>query len=629
MAGTDLIFSAPPAPGQPVNLVFNDGEGVPSTDVVVSIAGSFPKLHGRAIIGAPARVSISGVFNRLQGSVRVFYNSDTQRPMVGAVVDNFQIGEPLEVNLSGRMQDALRLQAVTTGRFQDAAPLRTSLSARWQQSRRMGKSLYVLYQQALRARASLSNNFTDAQHVRRAVADSYQQGLKVGNRLAGRFQSAHKGRAAVVDHYQRATPYVGGSLVSRAQRAQRISASTYSRFQDAIRAPGGLWFRPPPVDPGEPCYVPSADLMFFDAWSDDTNLVFLCERHGTGPVDPEPGDTVVIPIREVYMIFNNVTLRRVEGDIALPTLSMSMSLDVDSWTWTFNASLPARAKQYVERNSNGDPVEVEAVINGVPYRMLVESISRRRSFGQESLSIGGRGLSATLDAPYSPVMNFGNTAERSAQQLMQEVLTQNGVSIGWGADWLLDDWQVPGNVWTHQGSRISALQSIVGAAGGYLQPVPSAQTLRALPRYPTAPWNWGDVTPDFELPSAITTQEGIDWVEKARYDRVFVSGVNAGVLGQVTRAGTGGTLVAPMVTDSLITSGVAARQRGTAVLSDTGRIATVSLRVPVMTETGVIPPGKFVRYVDNGVTRIGLTRSVSLDVAMPEVFQTLAIETHE
>jgi hypothetical protein len=46
------------------------------------------------------------------------------------------------------------------------------------------------------------------------------------------------------------------------------------------------------------------------------------------------------------------------------------------------------------------------------------------------------------------------------------------------------------------------------------------------------------------------------------------------------------------------------------VLADVGRQAMVSLRLPVLPETGIIVPGKFVRYVDGGTTRLGLTRSV-------------------
>lgn len=58
----------------------------------------------------------------------------------------------------------------------------------------------------------------------------------------------------------------------------------------------------------------------------------------------------------------------------------------------------------------------------------------------------------------------------------------------------------------------------------------------------------------------------------------------------------------------------------------------MSLRLPVLAETGIIPPGKFVRYVDGGVTRIGLVRSTSAAIERTEdkltIWQTIGVETH-
>ena len=153
-----------------------------------------------------------------------------------------------------------------------------------------------------------------------------------------------------------------------------------------------------------------------------------------------------------------------------------------------------------------------------------------------------------LDAPYAPVLNHGNTLARTAQQLMGDVLTLNGVGIGWDVDFQLTDWLVPGGVWAHQGSYIAALQDIAQAVGGYLQPHDTAQTLRVLPRYPAAPWDWAGETPDFELPSAVIAVEGIDWQRRAIYDAMYVEGVKAGSpRGRVKRAGTAGLQLAPPV----------------------------------------------------------------------------------
>ena len=130
------------------------------------------------------------------------------------------------------------------------------------------------------------------------------------------------------------------------------------------------------------------------------------------------------------------------------------------------------------------------------------------------IRISGRGRAAILAAPYAPVLNFGNSAPRTAQQLMADVLTINGVSIGWDVDWGLVDWPVAAGAWAMQGSYIDAINDIAAAAGGYVQPHATDATLRILPSYPVAPWEWSTVTPDFELPMESALVESVEWVDR-------------------------------------------------------------------------------------------------------------------
>ena len=83
-----------------------------------------------------------------------------------------------------------------------------------------------------------------------------------------------------------------------------------------------------------------------------------------------------------------------------------------------------------------------------------------------------------------------------------------------------------------------------------------------------------------------------------------------------------------MVVDALVTNATAARQRGIAVLADTGRQIEVSLRLPVLAETGIIVPGAFVDYQDGSVSRRGLVRSTQVEAGLPEVWQTLGVQTY-
>lgn len=627
MATVQLLFAGRPL-AQPANLVFGAGDAggvISDATVSGSITLARPTLSGRFVPAPSVGGSIKLVRPTMTGAMAYF--TDTARPLVAHRSSYFQDGLASETGWTDGSQDSSRLQAHSRMRFKVAPELQVSTGSGWDDAGRRDTAAYARFQDAIGIGTGADVRYQDATGVRNLAAIRAQDGTKTRASTSFRYQDATGVRNSAAVRFQGAlTNSLGTHMGMGDGRFLEVGRTT--RYQAGIRPPPGQWSIP--VSPAEdPCYVPDADLLFAAAWSSNTGLVFLCERHGSGPVDPVPGETVVVPIRRVYVVLNSSTLRRVDGDIALPTYGMTLALDTDSWTWTFSASLPGRALPDVKPNSDGDPVEVEAVINGVPYRMLIENIGRDRAFASDGLRVSGRGINAVLDAPYAAVQNFGNTSARSAQQLMGDVLTINGVSMGWTVDWQIADWTVPGGIWAKQGTYIEALNEIVAAAGGYLQPDASTKTLHALLRYPSLPRDWANITPDYELPSAVTSTESTEWVTKPDYNRVYVSGVQGGVRGNVVLSGTAGDLIAPMVTDSLITDAIAARQRGLSVLADTGRIANYSLRLPVLPETGIIPPGKFVRYVDDGVSRIGLTRSVGVDIGRPDVWQTLLLETHE
>lgn len=417
-----------------------------------------------------------------------------------------------------------------------------------------------------------------------------------------------------------ATPkFVSAPTLSAFDGGRAASWAPLAPWQSANPLVGyGAPWSPPvvPVVPVVPCYQPdpgnAVALLFRESLTGLAALIFACRKAAIA----------LVPIRRVYMVTNVTSLLRVSDNASIPCLGFSLSLDVDSWAWGFSASVKADALSLIEPEADGTPVELAAWVNGTEFRVLVESVGRERSFGQASLRLQGRGATALLDAPYSPVTVFSENSARTSVQLINQALP-----FGWTASYSPTPWLVPGGVWSHQGTPISAAVAIARAGGGYVQPHASATSISVLPLYPVAPWDWAGVTPDLELPAGYTTREGIEWQEFARYNRVYVSGTSAGVLGQVTRTGSAGDILAPMVTDPLITHADAARQRGLSVLAKTGRIATVTLRLPVSEGTGVIRPGAFVRYTEGAGARLGLARSVSVDAQGAQVWQTLRLET--
>ncbi|UZZ64522.1 tail protein [Curvibacter phage PCA1] len=624
----NLIFESPPALGSPTDLVFGGDSQiqVPAVTANVSLtldSGVVVNAFAVKVVTAnalvmlgPVAVSAVGYYdNRVIPfkDYRTTNVSQVAKPDSGSLSSSWAISgkgsrEPID-----SWQAADRVGASPDVRSETAIPVRSGRTERWSLADARLAESAVVHQVATHHDKERGLPWQVADSVRADRASLMQAGV---------FKALH----ALISH-DRAAPTVlnMGGKVGASLHYSGVSFFT-APWQRAVAPRSGKSIIIKPVDPDRWWW--NGDLLFECPPLAAPALVF----GGLSPCDvdplPEPTDTIIVPVRRVYMVVNEATLRRVDGNVPLTTTAMTLTIDADSWTWGFAASLPGRLLSDLEPASNGAPVEVEALINGVAYRALIDGIDRDRSFGKNDLRITGRGKTALLDAPYAPSRVFTNAVDRTAQQLMNDILTVNNVSMGWNVNFGADDWLIPAGVFNHSGSYISALNTIAAAAGGYIQPHASAMSLSLLPRYKTAPWYWNTVTPDYELPSDVTTREAIQWVERARYNRVYVSGVGQGVLGQVRRAGTAGDILAPMVTDPLITSAVAARNRGMAVLGNTGRQANVSLRLPVLPETGIITPGKFVRYADNGETRLGVVRSVGVDIGMPEIWQTIGVETH-
>lgn len=329
-----------------------------------------------------------------------------------------------------------------------------------------------------------------------------------------------------------------------------------------------------------------------------------------------------VPRQRVIMVVNHFELYISATGTRIPCDSASLTLDVSSWCWGFSASCPRDVAGLIDVGT-----ELTAVVNGQQWRVLVESDALERTFGAASLRLTGRGVAARLDAPYFASTTYGNpTGPRTAQQLVAEALP-----VGWSLDWGIEDWLVPATVWSHSGTPATVASAVAAAAGAYVRPHRTLQQLSVLPRYPVPAWRWGEMPASVDLPIGLVTREGRERQARVAYDAVWVSGSEGGVLRRVLRQGTAGSVVAPLVTDALITADAAARQRGIAVLSDGGLVTRRTWSMPMLQSVGVIEPGTWVDVEDvGGVFRHGLTRSVTIDFrGQADLQQTITVESYE
>lgn len=346
-----------------------------------------------------------------------------------------------------------------------------------------------------------------------------------------------------------------------------------------------------------------------------------------GGEEPQPG--IVVPVREVYVVLNTFSLVRADTSEPVLALDFDAEINADSWTWTWSANVPGSQLDLVRSPALGEFIELIATLNGTPLRCVVETLGRSRQFGKSALKIGGRGRAAWLADPTSPTISVMNTESRTAQQLLDTALMDNGVSLGWTLDWQLEDWPVLAGAWSYTGTYIGAATRIAEAGGGCVQADKSAEILHILPYYPKPPWEWATATPDIVLPEDVCTTEDIEWSDKAAYNAVWIVGGDGGRREHIKRAGSAADRHAPTVVDPLATDPIMTRQRGLRVLADTGRQALIGIKLPVLEETGIILPGNLIEYSEQGQTHIGLSRSVSVRWEFPKCRQTVRIETHE
>lgn len=621
-----LLFASPPATNG--ELVFGAiAEAGAAVEATLSV--QLPGLTVSARVALSATAALAVALPGLEMAATVSYDSNVERPLVAEHRSAWQVADrAAQAPVSTPMQPVVRRHAATAAAWQSAGHLRGApVSVPLQPVVRRHGAVVSRWQDAQsRPGAAAAATWSECDHSNRPVAASrWQEARGMPGKLAasGWQECDHSVRPVRRSRWQVAQP-LHAPRSTRMGPARRLHAQRISWWQEARRPPAGRSSWGTVTPPADSCYLPDPALVFWDT-THGPALVFICDRHSDGP----PA-AVVVPSRRRYVVLNDVALRRVDGGMAIVCPSLQLSADVDSWTWGWSASVPASEMSKLEPGSSGEMVQLVATVNGYDFSLVLESMSRDRQFGTSRLSIGGRGLSAVLDVPYAAERSFGASTMLTAQQLALQALEINGVPSSWGITWAPEDWAVPAGVWSFQGTPIGAITRIAEAAGAYVQSSPASEQLLVLPRYPAAPWAWGSVAPDFELPASLATREAIEWSDKAVYNRVFVSGESAGgVLAQITRAGTAGDQVAAMITDALCTDVIAGRQRGMPVLADVGRQAMVSLRLPVLPETGIIVPGKFVRYVDGGTTRLGLTRSVAVESGRPAVWQTIGVQTYE
>lgn len=620
MAGGNLLFGRALNPTG--SLVFGADDG---TAPAIGIASDsrLRRLRVQVDVVRVTHATAQVRTRRLRTEASGLWDSRTARPTVSRLQAAHEQGAALQVAAAQRYAQGDRQSQSTSVRWQAGAPLHSAVAAAYQRTQAAHRAVGAVWQSAasLRRQTGLSNQQGDATRI--GISSRYQAGLGISGGPRVRSQQGVITRAALATHWQPGTASAQ-PVASRQSQGRPSSTTRRSHYQLAQRPPAGrsAW---PIIPPGEPGYVPVGELRFCRPYHADGALLF-------GYVCDAPVGKIIVPIREYYIVISSASLQIESTGQLIECSDLTVGINASTFDWSWSATIPGVYKSLLDTGTYGEYVLLRAVVAGQEWLLLAERFSRSRQHPRSRMTVSGAARAKYLAAPTAPIESRSNANMMTAQQLAADALTLNGAPLGWAVDWQLDDWLVPAGAWSHTGTPMEAVTRIAEAGGGYVQADPASQILHVLPYFPVPAWSLSAQTPDIELPEDACTVENIDLVENPPYDSVFIVAQDASFGAHYKRTGTAGDRPAPTIVDALATAPEATRQRGRRVLGESGRRLDFTLKMQVHAETGVILPGKIIRYVSAEGTYVGITRGVQVAVegggAARKVRQSIRVETY-
>ena len=606
-----------------------DAGGGTAQDADIAIdAGFAADLPGAITLAVAAGMQVDAGFAAdMPATVGLLWDNNVSRPTVGQTSSHWQDTAPRHRATRGTWRQAAVLQPLARSHWQDAAPIATSLRVLWRDTLRTQRALRAAFEQARRLPGRpLRGRYQETERLRSDTRAAFEQARRLSVApLRVRYQETHRDRRARADTRFEQARTLFAAAASSMDNARRLPRPWDTHFQTAWPPRPGMWLRPVPPGGRPPCYDPARAglLVFANPWTGDGHLLFVCERAGPGP-QPEPPPHYVIPLLEVYVSVHTLNAVLLPSLEPVALLGATLESDDGGFGWSLSADGPEHLLDQLAPAS-GLPARVRITIDGIDWVFAVERVGRTRRFGQHRASIQGRSVTALLGDPYMPQQSWLSSSDYTAQQLVAQALQYTGTTVDWG----INDWLVPAGAWSFTGTPLQAALRVAESAGAVLRSHRTNAELIFAPRYPALPWAWAGATPNVQMPAAIITTDSLEPEPRPAYNAVYVSGMAQGVLGHVRRSGTAGDLLAPQVTDALITHEVAARQRGSAVLGAAGHKLTHTMTLPLLTggsNPGLIQPGYLIEVNDIGHTWRGLVRGIRVTAGLPTVRQTITVE---
>lgn len=383
----------------------------------------------------------------------------------------------------------------------------------------------------------------------------------------------------------------------------------------------------------------SAALLWGKATQTDGTLtkVYYATYEGGVVVIPDP--PVSPEILEAYMIGNLVTVKETVSNTPVMATNLSLSFNADSFSWALTMDVLGRSSLNLIRPDTGGQKMVEVNINGHVWVFLVEKYRRNFKFAEEAYSITGSSRTQLLTEPYAPKISGSNVLDKTAHQLMDDLVTYTGFTINWSTTETGDvpDWTIPAGAFSYKDQTpMQLIIKIASSIGAITRPGMATDTITIVPRYFMPVWEWNTAVVHKILPAALITNLGGDWSPKPSYDCCYVSGVSFGVGVLATRTGKAGVIPAPDVFDDLMTDSTANTYRAKVEICKGGDQELVTVQLPLFGPAeagtpGLILPGHLCNVQETDVSWVGLCLDTTINasgVGASVVTQTVKLERH-
>ena len=621
MASAKLVFG--PAADGNGRLVFGGQGAVVIPDADLSIDTDLPGL-GELVALVGVNLSMDAELPGLDGEVALQWDANVSRVTRAALQTCWQQGKRLAGGVVSAWEQARPQRSGAIARWQEARPLAAGARTHWQESVRHRALVRSHWQAASVLRSGVRTGWEETQRLRGSSVVRWQEAAGLRHALRSGWQETQRLRAVLQTGWD-------GGLRLRASLGLGFGAAVPVRvrlqavWQEAMRPRSGVSPDPALPPSKNPCYDPATlgRLVLSELADGGGRLVFVCERGGKP--DPETPQ-FVIPLLRVYMTVHTIDAVLLPGMERLPLKGITVSSDDDGFGWNLTASGPADPLLDMLSPVNGEPKQVKVSIDGIDFVFAVEQPERSRRFLEHAVQVRGSSVTALLGAPHVAESAWSTSVTMTAQQIILQALQFTGVDL----DWRIDDWLVPTAAWSHRGTPLSVAQRVAEAAGAVLRSHRTLPTLQVAPRFPRVPWEWGAATPNVVMPGQIITTDSLQSTAGVEFNAVYVSGsVQGAIVGHVVRTGTIGDVLAPEVSDRLVTDVVSARQRGISVLSAAALKRRQTMTVPLLTggtNPGLILPGYLIQVQEPGETWRGLVRGITVTTGVPTVRQQLVVE---